>query len=137
VQWWLLVAGTGERPYTEADRLGRPERHRFPRRPRIERGDPLVIYAAGSAREYGEGRVFALEECISDQPYPSGHDRWIWEIATRRSLSLPLPLAPSLLDIGVSTRSIGRHSHLRLTARQAERAEAAFSAAAAEAARRS
>ena len=61
--WWLLLAGTGERPYTEQDRLARPARHRFPRRPRIARGDQLVIYAAGSAREYGEaGRERARDE---------------------------------------------------------------------------
>ena len=73
LQWWLLLAGTGERPYTEGDRRRRPLRHRFPRRPRIARGDLLVIYAAGSAREYGEGRVFALEECVSGEPHLSGH----------------------------------------------------------------
>jgi hypothetical protein len=127
VSWWLLLAGTGERPYREADRLRRPERHRFPRRPSIAAGDQLVIYAAGSAREYGQGRVFALEECVSEEPEPSGHERWKWEIRTRRRCSVPLPLAPTLLDIGVSTRSIGRHSHIRLTERQGERAEAAFS----------
>jgi hypothetical protein len=137
VAWWLLLAGTGERPYTEADRLARPERHRFPRRPSIARGDDLVIYAAGSAREYGQGRVFALEECASEEPEPSGHERWKWEIRTRRRLSVPLPLAPTLLDIGVSTRSIGRHSHIRMTDRQGELAEAAFSDAASWAARRS
>lgn len=124
--WWLIVAGTGERPYTEADRLARPERHRFPRRPSIAPGDQLAVYAAGSAREYGEGRVFALEVCVSDEPYPSGHERWRWEIATRRELSVPLPLAPTLLDIGVSTRSIGRHSHIRLTDRQGELADQAL-----------
>lgn len=125
--WWLLVAGTGERPYTEADRLRRPPRHRFPRRPSIARGDRLAVYAAGSARDYGEGRVFALEECVSDEPYPSGAERWIWEIATRGEVSVALALAPTLRDLGVSTRSIGRHSHIRLTERQAERAEEAFS----------
>jgi hypothetical protein len=123
MSWWLLMAGTGERPYTEADRLRRPERHRFPRRPSIAAGDQLVIYASGSAREYGAGRIFALEECVSEEPEPSGHERWKWEIRTRRLLSVPLPLAPTLLDIGVSTRSIGRHSHIRLTAGQGERAE--------------
>lgn len=131
------MAGTGARPYTEADRLARPERHRFPRRPRIARGDMLAIYASGSAQEYGEGRVFALEECASDEPYPSGHERWTWEVATQRLLSVPLPYAPSLLDIGVSTRSIGRHSHIRLTGSQAALAERAFSDAAAYAASRS
>jgi hypothetical protein len=126
----MLLAGTGERPYTEEDRRSRPERHRFPRRPRIERGDQLVIYAAGSASEYGEGRVFALEECVSEEPEPSGHERWKWEIRTRRLVSVPLPLAPTLRDIGVSTRSIGRHSHIRLLDHQAERAAEAFSDAA-------
>ena len=132
MSWWLLLAGTGERPYTEADRRKRPERHRFPRRPRIERGDMLAIYAAGSAAEYGEGRVFALEECVSDEPEPSGHERWKWQIATRRLESVPLPLAPTLRDLAVSTRSIGRHSHIRLTDRQGELALEAFSAACAE-----
>lgn len=123
MSWWLLLAGTGERPYTEADRLARPARHRFPRCPRIAAGDQLVIYAAGSAREYGHGRIFALEQCVSEEPEPSGHERWRWEIRTRRQVSVPLPQAPTLLDIGVSTRSIGRHSHIRLTDAQGERAE--------------
>lgn len=126
MQWWLLLAGTGERPYSEADRRRRPERHRFPRRPSIARGDMLAIYASGSAREYGEGRVFGLEECVSEEPEPSGHERWRWEIRTRRIASVPLPVAPTLLDLGISTRSIGRHSHIRLTDRQAERAAEAF-----------
>jgi hypothetical protein len=129
VSWWLCLAGTGERPYTEADRIGRPERHRFPRRPRIERGDLLAIYASGSAREYGEGRVFAVEEARSEEPEPTGHDRWRWEIRTRRLVSMPLGQAPTLRDLAVSTRSIGRHSHIRLTDRQGELARAAFSAA--------
>ena len=124
--WWLLLAGTGERPYTEADRRRRSLRHRFPRRPRIARGDQLVVYAAGSAREYGEGRVFALEECVSAEPHLSGHERWKWEIQTRRLASVALPLAPTLRDIGVSTRSIGRHSHIRLTESQAELSRSAF-----------
>lgn len=136
MSWWLLLAGTGERPYTEADRLARPERHRFPRRPRIVPGDQLAIYAASSAREYGAGRVFALEQCASEEPEPSGHERWTWEIRTRRLVSVALPFAPTLLDIGVSTRSIGRHSHIRLTDRQGELAEAAFAEAAAYAATR-
>jgi hypothetical protein len=122
----MVLAGTGERPYSEADRRRRPERHRFPRRPKIVRGDMLVVYAAGSAREYGEGRVFALEECVSDEPHLSGHERWKWEIETRRLTSVPLAEAPTLRDIAVSTRSIGRHSHIRLTERQGELSLEAF-----------
>jgi hypothetical protein len=125
-QWWLCLAGTGDRPYREADRVARPHRHRFPRRPRIARGDLLAIYASGSAREYGEGRVFAIEEAVSDEPEPTGHERWRWEVRTRRIVSVPLPVAPTLRDLAVSTRSIGRHSHIRLTERQGELAEQAF-----------
>ena len=125
-QWWLCLAGTGARPYSEADRLARPSRHRFPRRPSIRRGDMLAIYASRSAREYGDGRVFALEECVSDEPEPSGDERWRWQVATRRIVSVALPLAPTLRDLAVSTRSVGRHSHIRLTARQGELALAAF-----------
>ena len=128
MQWWLCMAGTGARPYTESDRLTRPERHRFPRRPGIARGDTLAIYASGSAREYGEGRVFALEECLSEEPEPSGDERWRWQVATRRIVSVTLPLAPTLRDLAVSPRSIGRHSHVRLTDRQGELAVAAFAA---------
>jgi hypothetical protein len=120
------MAGTGARPYTEADRLGRPPRHSFSRRPSIAHGDVLAIYASGSAREYGEGRVFALEECVSDEPEPTGHERWRWCVATRTIVSVPLPLAPTLRDVAVSTRSIGRHSHIRLTDRQGELALEAF-----------
>ena len=126
MQWWLVLAGTGERPYTEADRRKRPQRHRFPRRPKIARGDMLVVYAAGSAREYGEGRVFAVEEAVSDEPHLSGHERWKWEVETRRIESVPLAEAPTLRDIAVSTRSIGRHSHIRLTDRQGELSREAF-----------
>lgn len=136
MSWWLCLAGTGERPYTDADRERRPERHRFPRRPSIRRGDQLVIYAAGSAREYGEGRVFAVEECVSEEPEPSGHERWRWEIRTRRSISVPLAIAPTLRDIAVSTRSIGRHSHIRMTDRQGELALEAFAEAQRAVARR-
>ena len=126
MQWWLCMAGTGARPYTEADRLARPERHRFSRRPSIRRGDMLAIYASGSAGEYGEGRVFALEECVSDEPEPSGEERWRWQVTTRRIVSVQLPVAPTLRDLAVSTRSIGRHSHIRLTDRQGELALEAF-----------
>jgi hypothetical protein len=126
VSWWLAIAGTGEWPYTEADRQTRPERHRFARRPRIERGDMLVVYASGSAREYGEGRVFALEEVISDEPEPSGDERWRWQLRTRRIVSMPLAVAPTLRDLGVSARSVGRHSHIRLSDRQGEIARELF-----------
>lgn len=133
MRWWIKVAGTGAEPFDEDD--WRPRRERFardhgpgsyfPRRPSIRRGDRLVVYAAGSAARFGEGRLFAIEEVVSEEPEPSGHPRWPWRLATCELLSVPLlHMAPSLREIGVIPRSLSQHSHIRLRHDQGERAQA-------------
>jgi hypothetical protein len=111
VKWWVKVAGTGEAAYTQERWDERRARLRidgsgvslFPRRPRIERGDRLVVYASGSAAVYGEGRFVAIEEVISDEPEPSGHERWPWRLDTRLVAAVDeLAVAPALREIGVS-----------------------------------
>ena len=125
--WWIKVAGTGESAYTQE----RWDRRRaagggpslFPKRPRIQRGDHLVVYASGSASLYGEGRFIAIEEVLSDEPEPSGHDRWRWLLQTRLVAAVDeLGMAPALRDIGVSPKSLRQHSHIRLTHEQGMRA---------------
>jgi hypothetical protein len=126
VKWWIKVAGTGEAAYTQErwDERRAPLRDGsgvslFPRRPRIERGDRLVVYASGSAVLYGEGRFIAIEEVISDEPEPSGHERWRWRLDTRLVAAVDeLAMAPALRDIGVSPKSLRQHSHIRLTDEQ-------------------
>jgi hypothetical protein len=129
--WWIKVAGTGESAYTQerwdkrrarllADGTG-PSL--FPKRPRIQRGDRLVVYASGSASLYGEGRVIAVEEVVSDEPEPSGHERWGWRLHTRLIAAVDeLAAAPALREIGVSSRSLRQHSHIRLTEAQGREA---------------
>src|SRR3954453_24106058 len=91
--WWVKVAGTGEAPYTQERWDERRPRTRnrslFPKRPRIERGDRLVVYASGSAALYGESRFIAIEEVLSDEPEPSGHERWRWQLETRLVIAVP------------------------------------------------
>lgn len=102
----------------------------FPRRPRIERGDRLVAYAAGSAREFGEGRIYAIFEVLSEEPEPSGHERWGWQVRVRIASSTPrLAHAPTLRDIGVSPLSLRQHSHIRLSGEQGAEAERLISRA--------
>src|SRR4051812_39755390 len=122
--WWIKVAGTGETAYTQERWDERRARLRaeptapslFPKRPRIARGDHLVVYASGSAARYGEGRFIAIEEVISDEPEPSGHDRWRWRLHTRLVAAVDeLAMAPALREIGVSPKSLRQHSHIRLT----------------------
>lgn len=132
MSWWIKVAGTGEHAYTQArwgERLAaarRGETGRFisPRRARLRRGDLLVVYASGSAADYGEGRFVAIEEVLSEEPEPSGHERWRWQMDTRLVIGVEsLASAPALREIGVSPKSLRQHSHIRLTDEQGRRAE--------------
>jgi hypothetical protein len=121
--WWIKVAGSGESPYTQERWDERRRRMRaegsgpslFPRRPRIRRGDRLVVYAAGSAAAYGEARFVAVEEVVSEEPEASGHERWPWRLHTSVIAAAPsLDRAPALREIGVSPKSLRQHSHIRL-----------------------
>src|SRR4051794_773291 len=123
VTWWIKVAGTGEAGYTQERWDERRKRMRtegsgpslFPKRPRIRAGDRLVVYASGSAVQYGEARFVAIEEVLSEEPEPSGHDRWPWRLRTRLVLAIhDLAHAPALREIGVSPKSLRQHSHIRL-----------------------
>jgi hypothetical protein len=138
MQYWLKVAGTGKSPISDPDwyavsrRWG--ERHGFfsgfPKRPNVEPGDRLVVYAAGSGRVFGAPRIYAVEEVLSE-PEPTGHDQWGWGVQTR--LVIPGPLlhrAPTLHQIDVDPKSVRSHSHIRLTAEQGSRAEAIIGRAA-------
>jgi hypothetical protein len=124
LRYWIKCAGTSEHPFDTDD--WRPRRRAwqdehgpisaFPRRPRIERGDRLVGYAVGSARAFGSGRIFLVEEVVSDEPEPGGHPRWPWVVQVRELAAVArLSLAPELREIGVSPRSLSQHSHIGLS----------------------
>jgi hypothetical protein len=140
LRYWLKLNGTGDRPYLTGDWAARRgpwvrehgQVSMFPRVPRIQAGDRLIDYAVGSHREFGEGRIFAVADVISD-PEPSPHDRWPVQVRTRTLIAGPaLPFCPTITDIGVMRRSLGRHSHIRLTREQGERAEQLIAEAAEE-----
>ena len=139
--WWLKTSGSGDSPHLAPDWAARLASWRgrygsvsmFPRRPRIERGDRLVSYAAGSHREFGESRIFLVEEVLSDEPEPGPHDRWPWLVHTRPLIAGPgLDRCPEITEIGIVRRSLGRHSHVRLSDEQGERAAALIARAAAD-----
>jgi hypothetical protein len=132
-RWWIKVAGSSARPFTRDDWEPLSERSLFPRRPSIRGGDRLIVYAAGSGAVYGEGRIFAVQEVVSDVPEPSGHPRWKWQLVVREVVSVPrLSHAPTLWQIGVAARSLSQHSHISLTEEQGETAEALIRRYAAE-----
>lgn len=142
MRYWIKCTGTAERPF-DSDHW-RPRRDTwhaeqgpisaFPRRPRIVRGDRLVCYAVGSARAFGAGRIYMVEEVISEEPEAGGHDRWPWVVEVRELVSVPLlSFAPELGDIGVNPRSLSQHSHIGLSVEAGRLAERLIAEAAAEA----
>ena len=140
MRYWLKVTGTARTPFEDGDWASRLQGwHReygevsmFPRVPSIEAGDRLIDYAVGSHHFFGEGRVYAVHEVVSD-PEPSPHERWPVQVRTRTLVAGPrLEYCPTLPEISVMRRSLGRHSHIRLTDDQGRRAEELIIEAAAE-----
>jgi len=111
--YWLKAVGHARGPLQEDWLERRPEllrRTGFPRRPRIEPGDRLVLYASVWRR------VFAAVQ-VTGPPEPRDHPRWPWTVATEPLLVVPtLDAAPPVEAIGVAPRSMSQQSHIRLRA---------------------
>ena len=105
--------------------LERLERTWFPRRPRMEPGDRLVLYASVWRR------VFALAEVVGE-PRERDHPRWPWTVEIETLLLVPvLDAAPPVEAIGVAARSMSQQSHIRITAEHYRRAVEAIASVAA------
>jgi hypothetical protein len=122
VQHWLLVRGRGDRPLQRLH--GDPvTAHHSSRRPAVSRGDLAVLYASVWQAVYGIAEVTGVPE------HDPTRDRWSWRF-TLRPLELidDLDLAPPVEEAGVFPSSLWRHSYIRLTAEQFERARTLVSA---------
>jgi hypothetical protein len=124
-QHWLLLRGTGDRPLGARVDAASLSAHSSSRRPAVQKGDLAVCYASGWQV------IFAVVEVVADPENDPARRRWSWRFAIRPLLALPdLGSAPPVEDAGVFPRSLGRHSYIRLTAEQFERARAAIAEAA-------
>jgi hypothetical protein len=130
VAYWLKVTGTSESPFLDGDWAARRRGwigeyghvSMFPRWPSVRDGDLLIDYAAGSYRRFGEARIYAVEEVVSD-PTVGPHERWKVLVETRMLAAGPrLEHCPTIADIGVMRRSVSQHSHIRLTQEQGRHA---------------
>ena len=124
---WLKAVGHARGPLAETWFEDRPEllrRTGFPRRPRIEVGDRLVLYASVWRR------VFALCEVVG-APEERDHPRWPWTVEIETLLVVPvLDAAPPVEAIGVAARSMSQQSHIRLRPEHYARAVAAIASVA-------
>jgi hypothetical protein len=117
----MAVAGTLDRPLDndwrtrQAQWVGNQGSvQMFSRKPRIQVGDRLVMYASGSPGRFGAGRFFAVREVMSD-PMPSGHERWPWKLEVHEVVTGPnLDRCPTIDQIDVAAKSVRRQSHIQL-----------------------
>jgi hypothetical protein len=126
--YWLKAVGHARGPLSEhwlGERTELLHRTGFPRRPRIEPGDRLVLYASVWRR------VFAVVQ-VTGGPEPREHPRWPWTVAIEALLVVPtLDAAPPVEAIGVAARSMSQQSHIRLRPAHYDRAVEALASVAA------
>jgi hypothetical protein len=90
----------------------------------VQRGDLAVLYASRWQV------IYALAEIVGDPENEPSRTRWCWRFPLRPLLALDdLRDAPPVEAAGVMTRSLGRHSYVRLSAEQFEAAREALAAA--------
>lgn len=124
---FLKGHGTGDRPLPDhwlasGSRLVDPGRTGFARRPRMQAGDRLVLYASGWRCIFGIAEVAG--EPVSDATVSA---RWPWSVAVELLVVVPLlSNAPPVEAIGVAPRSMSQQSHIRLEPRHLELAAEAL-----------
>ena len=115
--YWLLVRGRGERPL---DALVRPDEiraHSSSKRPSVQRDDLAILYAAVWQA------IFGVVDIVGEPENDPGRTRWAWRFPIRPlALVHDLNDAPPVEAAGIFPQSLWRHSHIRLSHEQFERA---------------
>ncbi|MEA2157085.1 MAG: hypothetical protein QOE11_3225 [Solirubrobacteraceae bacterium] len=115
---FLKAHGTAQTPLCDqwlqaGSRLLDPGRTGFPRRPRMQAGDRLVLYASGWRCIFGIAEVTGEPELAG-----AASPRWPWTVAVELLVVVPLlSNAPPVEAIGVAPRSMSQQSHIRLEER--------------------
>ncbi|MDP8968841.1 MAG: EVE domain-containing protein [Actinomycetota bacterium] len=118
---FLKAHGTGDAPLpdhwmTAGSRLLAPGRTGFPRRPRMQPGDRLVLYASRWKCIFGVAEVAGEPEADAGVSL-----RWPWSVTVELLVVVPvLSNAPPVEAIGVAPRSMRQQSHIRLEQRHFE-----------------
>jgi hypothetical protein len=122
VQHWLLVRGRGDRPLARVhgDTVAW---HGSSRRPAVAPGDLAVLYASVWQAVYG------IAEVAGPPERDASRTRWEWRFPLRPRVVLDdLDRAPAVEEAGVLPSSLWRHSYIRLSPEQFERARTLIAA---------
>jgi hypothetical protein len=119
LSYWLLIRGRGDKPLPAEVRVDEIRTQSSSKRPSVEPGDLAALYA--SVWQV----VFAIAQIVGDPEHDPTRERWSWRYPIRPLAAVTdLHDAPAVEEIGVFPQSIWRHSHIRLTHEQFERARA-------------
>ncbi|HYY02681.1 MAG TPA: hypothetical protein VE736_02245 [Gaiellaceae bacterium] len=114
---WLLIRGLGERPLDARVDPNRIQRHSSSKRPSVQHGDTAILYAAVWQA------VFGIVDVIGDPENDPTLERWSWTFPIRPvTVIRDLHDAPPVEAAGIFPQSLWRHSHIRLSDEQFERA---------------
>jgi hypothetical protein len=113
----LLIRGRGERPLAAHVEPSQIRAHSSSKRPSVQRGDVAILYAAVWQA------VFGVVEVVGDPENDPDRERWAWRFPIRPlSVVSDLHDAPPVEAAGIFPQSLWRHSHIRLSEEQFDRA---------------
>jgi hypothetical protein len=114
---WLLIRGRGERPLDAHVDPQEIRTHSSSKRPSVQRGDAAILYAAVWQA------VFGVAEVVGDPENDPERERWAWSFPIRALVVVSdLHDAPPVEAAGIFPQSLWRHSHIRLSDDQFDRA---------------
>jgi hypothetical protein len=118
LQHWLLIRGRGDHPLERVHGDHVTAQHAS-KRPTVQAGDLAVLYASVWQAVYG------LAEITGSPEHDPSRTRWAWSFPLRPLAVIDdLDHAPAVEEAGVLPTSLWRHSYIRLSPEQYERARA-------------
>jgi hypothetical protein len=113
----LLVRGRGERPLDRRVDPSSVTAHGSSKRPALEPGEQAILYASVWQA------IFGVVEIAGEPEHDPAKARWAWRFPIRPLVVVEdLERAPAVEEAGIFPQSLWRHSYIRLTDEQFERA---------------
>lgn len=121
---WLLLRGLGDRPLGRHLDAASIKAQSSSKRPAVEPGDPAILYASVWQA------IFGVAEITGEPEHDPKRERWAWRFPIRPlTVITDLDRAPAVEEAGIFPQSLWRHSHIRLTSEQFDRARELIEAA--------
>jgi hypothetical protein len=122
--YWLLLRGLGSKPLERRVDPNTIRTQSSSKRPSVEQGDRAILYASVWQA------IFGIAEIAGEPEHDPTRDRWAWTFPIRPlAVVTDLERAPAVEEAGIFPQSLWRHSHVRLTADQFDRASKLIDAA--------